>query len=201
MAGRRLAAWDDFCLIVIQPVVEAGSKPGATCFAASRLGVVVHGGCPQVVVLQVMLHPVGEISAICPRPGRRSKERALPRHANWSESAKKNLATKLREERIKKAYRRRGMSTGVRRLAKLPLCGELAVREIIHHMSHLVMRHLLGAHPTRIELAAHLTDQMRVALKREHPAHHEGGQQVGPSQALRLDHYPESGDGGGSSRR
>ena len=35
MAGRRLAARDDFRLIVIRPVVEAGSKPGAACFAAS----------------------------------------------------------------------------------------------------------------------------------------------------------------------
>ena len=34
MAGRRLAAWDDFRLVVIRPVVEADSKPGAACFAA-----------------------------------------------------------------------------------------------------------------------------------------------------------------------
>ena len=93
------------------------------------------------------------------------------------------------------------MGTGVRLLAKLPLVSELAVREVVHHESYLGVRHLLGAHPTRIELAAHLTDQMRAALKWEHLAHHEGGQQVGPSQALRLDHYPESGDGGGSSLR
>ena len=120
--------------------------------------------------------------AICPHcPGRRSKERALPRRVDWSESAKKNSAKKLREERIKRAYRRRGMSTGVRLLAKPPLCGELAVRKIIHHMSHLVVRHILGAHLTRIELAAHLTDQVRAALKRKHPAGDEGGQQVGPS--------------------
>ncbi len=71
MAGRRLAAWDDFRLVVIRPVVEAGSKPGAACFAASRLGVVVHGGRPQVGVLQVVRRPVGEKLAIRPRrPGR-----------------------------------------------------------------------------------------------------------------------------------
>ena len=64
MAGRRLAAWDDFRLVVIRPIVEAGSKPGAASFAATRLGVFVHGGRPQVVVLQVMLRPVGEESAI-----------------------------------------------------------------------------------------------------------------------------------------
>ena len=105
VARRRLAARDDFSLVIIWPVVEADSKPGAACFAAgfasSRLCVVVHGGRPQVVVLQVMLCPVGEKSAIRPRPGRRSKERALPRCAGWSESAKKNSATKLREEREK----------------------------------------------------------------------------------------------------
>ena len=70
MARRRLTAWNDFSLIVLRPVVKADSKPGAACFAAgyaaSRLGVVVHGGRPQVGVLQVMLRPVGEKSAICP---------------------------------------------------------------------------------------------------------------------------------------
>ena len=191
MVGRRLAARDDFRLVIIRPVVEAGSKPGAACFAASCLGFIVHSGRPQVGVLQVMLRPVGEKSAIRPCcPGRRSKERALQRRADWSESAKKNLVTKLKEEKIKKAYHRRGIGTGVRLLAKLPLCGELAVRKIIHHMGHLIVRHILGAHPTRIELAAHLTDQVRAALKRKHPTCDEGGQQVGPSQALRLDHRP-----------
>ena len=58
------------------------------------------------------------------------------------------------------------MRTGIWLLAKPPLCGELAVRKVIHHVGHLVMRHVLGAHPTRIELAAHLTDQVRAALKR-----------------------------------
>ena len=86
MAGRRLTAWDDFRLVVIRPVVEAGSEPGAAClaadFAAIRLGVFIHGGRPQVVVLQVMLRPVGEESTLRLRPGYRSKERALPRRAD-----------------------------------------------------------------------------------------------------------------------
>ena len=101
MARRRLAAWDDFSLVIVRPVVEADSKPGAACLAAglaaTRLGVVIHGGRPQVMVLQVMLRPVGKKSAIRPQPGCRSKERALPRRADWSESAKRNSATKLRE--------------------------------------------------------------------------------------------------------
>ena len=55
MARRRPAAWDDFHLVIVRPVVEADSKPGAACLAAglaaTRLSVVVHGGCPQVEVL------------------------------------------------------------------------------------------------------------------------------------------------------
>ena len=86
MARRRLAAWDDFRLVVIRPVVEADPKPGAACLAAGLaatcLGVVIHGGRPQVGVLQVMLRPVGEESALRLRPACRPKERALPRHAD-----------------------------------------------------------------------------------------------------------------------
>ena len=103
MVRSRLAARDDFRLVVIRLVVEADSKPGAACLGAglatTRLGVVIHGGRPQVGVLQVMLRPVGEKSAIRPRcPGRRSKERALPRRADWSESAKRNSVTKKRRK-------------------------------------------------------------------------------------------------------
>ena len=103
MASRRLAVWDDFCLIVIRPVVETGSKPRAACFAASCLGVIVNSGHPQVGVLQVMLRPVGEKLALRPRcPGRRPKERALPRQTDWSESAKRNLVTKVKKRRKRK---------------------------------------------------------------------------------------------------
>ena len=68
MARRRLAAWDDFRLVIVWPVVKADSKPGAACLAAglatARLGVVIHGGHPQVGVLQVVLRPVGDESAL-----------------------------------------------------------------------------------------------------------------------------------------
>ena len=74
------------------------------------------------------------------------------------------------------------MGSAIWLLAKLPLCRELAVRKVVHHIGHLVVRHVFGAHPTRIELAAHLTDQMRAALEREHLARDEGGQQVGPDK-------------------
>ena len=82
MAGRQLAAWDNFRLVVIRPVVEAGSKPGAACFAASFLGVIVHSGRPQVGVLQIVLRPVGDESALRVRPACRPKKRALSRQAD-----------------------------------------------------------------------------------------------------------------------
>ena len=85
MARRRLTAWDDFSLIVVRPVVEADSKPGAACLAAglaaTRLGVVIHGGRPQVGVLQIVLRPVGDESALRARPACRPKKRALSRQA------------------------------------------------------------------------------------------------------------------------
>ena len=62
-------------------------------------------------------------------------------------------------------------------------------------------RHLLGAHSARIELATHLTDQMRAALEREYPTRDDGGQQVGPRQALRLGQHSHSGDGCGPGLR
>ena len=86
MARRRLTAWDDFSLIVVRPVVEADSKPGAACFAAglatARLGVVVHSSRPQVGVLQIVLRPVGDESALRVRPAGRPKKRALTRQAD-----------------------------------------------------------------------------------------------------------------------
>ena len=47
-------------------------------------------------------------------------------------------------------------------------------------------------------MTAHLTDQVRPALERENSARHEGGQQVGPDETLRLRQDPESRYGGGS---
>ena len=88
------------------------------------------------------------------------------------------------------------MGSAIRLLGELPLFGEFAVRKVVHHVGDLMARHLLGAHSARIELPAHLTDQMRPALERKNPAHDERGQEVGPRQALRLDHHPQSGDGG-----
>ena len=68
VARRRLAVWDDIRLVVIRPVVEADSKPGAACLAAglaaARLGVVFPGGRPQVGVLQIVFRPVGDESTL-----------------------------------------------------------------------------------------------------------------------------------------
>ena len=57
------------------------------------------------------------------------------------------------------------------------------------------MRHLPGAQPAWVEAAAHLTNHVRPALEEKNPALHEGGHQVGPGQAFRLDHHPKPGDG------
>ena len=63
-SGCRLAARDGFGFILVRPVVEGSSEPGAACFAAGlatgRLDGVVHMDCPQVGVLQVVFGPVGD---------------------------------------------------------------------------------------------------------------------------------------------
>ena len=60
----RLAARDDFGLVVVRPVVKGDSEPGAACFAATWLDVVVHAGRPQVGVLQIVFRPVGDESTL-----------------------------------------------------------------------------------------------------------------------------------------
>ena len=86
MARRRLAAWDDFSLVIVRPVVEADSKPGAACLAAglatSRLDVIVHTDRPQVGVIQIMFGPVGDETALRVRPAGRSKQRTLSKRAS-----------------------------------------------------------------------------------------------------------------------
>ena len=82
MIGRRLAAWDDCRLVVIRPVIEADSKPGAACLAgglaATRLGVVMHGGRSQVRIVGVIHRAVGEELALYPRgPSCRREKRVL----------------------------------------------------------------------------------------------------------------------------
>ena len=82
----RPAARDDFGLIVVRPVVEGDSMPGAACFAAglatTRLGVVVHSSRPQVEVLQIVLRPVRDESALRVRPACRPKKRAPSKQAD-----------------------------------------------------------------------------------------------------------------------
>ena len=102
-------------------------------------------------------------------------------------------ATKRKKRR--KTYSRRRVGARIRPLAVLPNLGELAVGDVVHHVRHLGMRHLPGAQPARVEAAAHLANHVRPALEWKYPALHEGGHQVGSSQALRLDHHPEPGDG------
>ena len=107
MARRRLAAWDDFRLIIVRPVVEADSKPGAACLAiglaTARLGVVVHSGRPQVGVLQIMLRPVGDESALRVRPAGRPKKRALSKTSRLVRVGQKELGNKTERRRRDKA--------------------------------------------------------------------------------------------------
>ena len=60
---------------------------------------------------------------------------------------------------------------------------------------------MAGAQPARVAKPAHPADQVRPALERENPACDEGDQQVGHLEDFGVGQLPESGDGGGSSRR
>ena len=83
-------------------------------------GVVVHSGRPQVGVVQVVRRPVGKILALHPRcPGCRSKEGALSRQTDWSESAKRNLVTKVKKRRKRKLTIGGGLA---REYGSLPNC-------------------------------------------------------------------------------
>ena len=64
-------------------------------------------------------------------------------------------------------YHWRGVVARVRLLAELLVLLELAVRDMVHQVRHLLAGHLLGAHPTWVSEAAHLIDQVRPALEWE----------------------------------
>ena len=78
--GRRSAACDDFGLIVIWSVLEAGPEPGPACVATFCRDVVFHGGRPQVWVVYIVHHTVGEELAFHPcGPGCWRKHGVLPK--------------------------------------------------------------------------------------------------------------------------
>src|SRR3954471_21282372 len=106
---------------------------------------------------------------------------------------------KTKKER-KVTYHRRGVGARVRLHAELPVLREATVGDEVHRVCDLCAREIPGARPTRVSVAAHLTDQMRPTLEWQDSARHEGGQQVGPSQAGGLNQDPKSLHGGGSGR-
>ena len=123
--------------------------------------------------------------------------------SDQSRLVKTNSARKktIQRKRGKATHHGRGVGAGVRLLAEPPILQELAVREVVHHEGHLFVRHVLGAHPTRVAVPAHLAYHVRAALEWEDSARDEGGQQIRTSQTLRLRQHSESRDGAGSRRR
>ena len=123
--------------------------------------------------------------------------------SDQSRLVKTNSARKktIQRKKEKATHHGRGVGAGVRLLAESPVLQEPAVREVVHHEGHLFVRHVLGAHPTRVTVPAHLAYHVGAALEWENSARHEGGQQVWTSQALRLRQHSESRDGAGSRRR
>ena len=107
----------------------------------------------------------------------------------------------IQRKKRKAIHHGRGVGAGVRLLAESPVLQEPAVREIVHHEGHLFVRHVLGAHPTRVAVPAHLAYHMGAALEWKNSARNKGGQQVWTSQTLQLRQHSESRDGAGSRRR
>ena len=99
---------------------------------------------------------------------------------------KTNSARKktIQRKKEKATHHGRGVGAGVRLLAEPPILQELAVREVVHHEGHLFVRHVLGAHPTRVAVPAHLAYHVRAALEWENSARDKGGRQVRTSQPL-----------------
>ena len=63
--------------VLVQPVIEGSGEPGAACFAAGRLGGILHMDRPQVGVLLVVFGPVGDEAALHVCPAGRPKQRTL----------------------------------------------------------------------------------------------------------------------------
>ena len=80
MIRRRLVVQDDFDLIIVRPVLEAGPEPRASCLVAFPHDGIFHGGRSQVRIIDVVHRAVGEELALYPcGPGCRRKKRVLLR--------------------------------------------------------------------------------------------------------------------------
>ena len=98
--------------------------------------------------------------------------------SNQSRLVKTELGKKktIQRKKRKATHHERGVGAGVWLLAESPVLREPAVREVVHHQGHLFVRHVLGAHPTRVAVPAHLAYHVRAALEWENSARDEGGQ-------------------------
>ena len=80
-SGCQLVARDGFDFILVRPVVEGSSEPGAACFAAGlatgRLDGILHMDRPQVGVFLVVLGPIGDEATLHVCPAGRPKRRTL----------------------------------------------------------------------------------------------------------------------------
>ena len=123
MSGGRLTGRDGFGFILVWPVVEGRGEPGTACFAAGRLGGILHMDRPQIGVLLVVLGPVGDEAALHVRSVGRPKQRILSKSEPTElESAQRNSATKLREKERKREGERT-VGGGLARLyGSLPNC-------------------------------------------------------------------------------
>ena len=80
MIKRRLVVRGGINLVVVRLVLEAGSRPRASCLVAFPHDGVFHGGRSQVRIVGVVHRAVGEELAFYPcGPGRRRKKRVLLR--------------------------------------------------------------------------------------------------------------------------
>ena len=78
MIKRWLAVRGGFDLVVVRPVLEAGSRPRTSCLVAFPRDGVFHGGRSQVRIVGVVHRAVGEELALYPRgPGCRREKRVL----------------------------------------------------------------------------------------------------------------------------
>ena len=78
MIKRRLAVRGGFDLVIVCLVLEASPEPRASCLIAFPHDGIFHGGLPQVRVIGVVHHAVGEELALYPRgPGCRREKRVL----------------------------------------------------------------------------------------------------------------------------
>ena len=82
MIKRRLAVRGGFDLVVIQPVLQAGPEPRASCLVAFPHDGIFHGGRSQVRIIGVVHRAVGEELALYPHGSGCRREKRVLQKAN-----------------------------------------------------------------------------------------------------------------------